>query len=735
MFAYSVNPPFPIFTGSDGTPLDDAYIYIGTANQNPVSNPITVYWDATLTIPASQPIRTNAGYPVYNGSPARFYVASNYSILVRDKNGAFVYTAANESDQATGFSASYSSQSITATLNQTVFNLDFGYTLGNNSLAVYQNGARLVHVSDYVETDANTVTLKIGASDGDVLQFVGATEINPSTMDSASVSYAPAGTGAVPTNVQTKLRETVSVKDFGAVGDGTTNDSAALLAFYNYCISSGLSGHILAGTYKVTPGVLIFDNNFTDKTWPVITTDGPQAVVFNIDTASTVDSAVLCWRNGTATGAAGKYWRGGYHGGLTIKDTRAGTYLNTHGIKITGTWGLEFGQVFADGLQGAVVHVPQNLYASTNPDPYASSLTKFDVIKANNCGYAIWNENWLGMDSWTVNAIYATNGKLGVVQGIGGGCSIGILAAGSCLGWVFDDGTQSASTGGTPFSNSVGAAEIDNCQNGIRLNKTYNNTFQKIRFIHRFQTSPNATAKYWPLKAVDICAGSSPSVFNNEFQIRHRISAGGTTSDLGTFVGGNNSTNIANLVIDEDFTDEGSIGVTNAFLFSSFNRNSSAKISARSKVIYNSMDLAISFARGSASSSIPNSGYGSVSSKIAFPTQVYTSSSSATLYDTTTYIFTAPRAGLYSVNVSLPLAVAIGTRVRIGLMINTNVAITKIAYSVNAGTVSYDLTGSVFLNSGDTAYVTADQNTGGAVSCSPVFSNDEVRFVMNEIGF
>jgi hypothetical protein len=40
------------------------------------------------------------------------------------------------------------------------------------------------------------------------------------------VSYTPAGTGAVLTTVQAKLRESVSVKDFGAVGDGVTDDSS-----------------------------------------------------------------------------------------------------------------------------------------------------------------------------------------------------------------------------------------------------------------------------------------------------------------------------------------------------------------------------------------------------------------------------------------------------------------------------------------------------------------------------
>jgi len=54
--------------------------------------------------------------------------------------------------------------------------------------------------------------------------------------DASLVSYLPAGTGAVITTVQDKLRESVSVEDFGAVGDGVTNDR---IAINNACISLG----------------------------------------------------------------------------------------------------------------------------------------------------------------------------------------------------------------------------------------------------------------------------------------------------------------------------------------------------------------------------------------------------------------------------------------------------------------------------------------------------------------
>ena len=95
MSTIEVQPPYPAFAGTDGQPLENGYIWIGEVNLSPQVNPISVYWDDAKTILAAQPIRTLNGYPVYNGTPSRFYVGDDYSIQVLDSKGSVVYTSLN----------------------------------------------------------------------------------------------------------------------------------------------------------------------------------------------------------------------------------------------------------------------------------------------------------------------------------------------------------------------------------------------------------------------------------------------------------------------------------------------------------------------------------------------------------------------------------------------------------------------------------------------------------------
>lgn len=79
--------------------------------------------------------------------------------------------------------------------------------------------------------------------------------------DSGKLSFTQAGRGAVVRTVKDKLRDIVSVKDFGAVGDGTNDDTEA----FQSAIDAARRIWVPSGVYKlsrtlsmVTPGQVIY---------------------------------------------------------------------------------------------------------------------------------------------------------------------------------------------------------------------------------------------------------------------------------------------------------------------------------------------------------------------------------------------------------------------------------------------------------------------------------------------
>lgn len=69
-----------------------------------------------------------------------------------------------------------------------------------------------------------------------------------SSAGSSNVGFIQAGTGAVTRTAQAKMRDIISVKDFGAVGDGVADDTAAMLAAH----TTGKVIFYPEGTYKFT---------------------------------------------------------------------------------------------------------------------------------------------------------------------------------------------------------------------------------------------------------------------------------------------------------------------------------------------------------------------------------------------------------------------------------------------------------------------------------------------------
>jgi hypothetical protein len=98
---------------------------------------------------------------------------------------------------------------------------------------------------------------------------------------SSLVGFIQSGTGAVATTVQARLRQTVSVKDFGAIGNGTTNDSAAFQAAFD----TGLSVYVPQGTYLISTPLQLKTTSQT------VYGDGQQSILLTTTDIETIYSS------------------------------------------------------------------------------------------------------------------------------------------------------------------------------------------------------------------------------------------------------------------------------------------------------------------------------------------------------------------------------------------------------------------------------------------------------------
>ena len=146
-----------------------------------------------------------------------------------------------------------------ATAGQTVFS---GVGEDSNTLAysasresVFINGAYQQRGVDYTANNGTSITFTPALILGDVVDVHCVNNAAGVATDQASgVYFTQSGTGALTRTVDSKLKDMVSVKDFGAVGNGVADDTAAIQA------AQQASKHVYvpAGTYKVS-GLRIYD--------------------------------------------------------------------------------------------------------------------------------------------------------------------------------------------------------------------------------------------------------------------------------------------------------------------------------------------------------------------------------------------------------------------------------------------------------------------------------------------
>lgn len=171
-------------------------------------------------------------------------------------------------------------------------------------------------------------------------------------IQATKLAYQSGGTGASARTVAAKIGDFVSVKDFGAVGDGVANDTNAINNANTYAQSIGSTVFFPAGTYSVTS----FPTLTGKVTWWSMnnaTIKGSLAYSQVFPTAATTTTSLTpaspkLTMEGMSFSALNASW------GLTIYAQEQGNFLNTFsliGCKFYGYHGL-----LAQHAMGYTVH-------------------------------------------------------------------------------------------------------------------------------------------------------------------------------------------------------------------------------------------------------------------------------------------------------------------------------------------------------------------------------------------
>jgi len=131
--------------------------------------------------------------------------------------------------------------------------------VGEDNTQVYFDGLHVEH--DQYSVSGTTITFSAAIPGGTAkVEVTYGTFLPTGTSDSSAVTFDPGLSNDVATTVQSKLREQVSVKDFGAIGDGTTDDTTAINNAIASAAAASKSLYFPAGTYLISGRLLLASN-------------------------------------------------------------------------------------------------------------------------------------------------------------------------------------------------------------------------------------------------------------------------------------------------------------------------------------------------------------------------------------------------------------------------------------------------------------------------------------------
>lgn len=152
--------PVPIFLNARGALIDAGFVYVGVAGMDPEANPVTVYADAGLSVPLPQPLRTQGGVIVHDGSPTFvFFADDDASLRIRDAEGVIVNNIASIEETAVDYQPLDADLTAIAALATTEY---------GRSLLTAANAAALRSLAGITSFSGGTVTSNITRASGGV---------------------------------------------------------------------------------------------------------------------------------------------------------------------------------------------------------------------------------------------------------------------------------------------------------------------------------------------------------------------------------------------------------------------------------------------------------------------------------------------------------------------------------------------------------------------------------------
>lgn len=222
----------------------------------------------------------------------------------------------------------------------------------------------------------------VGANATDLREAIGADL-------AANVNFSSAGTGAVARTAQAKLRERPTPYDYGAVGDGTTDDSAAVSAW----MAANKYLRVPLATFSISPGVMVaaYEGQSIKGEGPesCFTMRSGDGDIFNSD-GKTVHLQSIRFYGGDDGGKTGTLSPANDRNGLALDFDKRSTItdLVIHGFGNRGVYPINSTGQRSGNINGSNLRIYNN-WMGLEIGPEVGEYTRWSDIYAGGNRYGI----------------------------------------------------------------------------------------------------------------------------------------------------------------------------------------------------------------------------------------------------------------------------------------------------------------------------------------------------------